>query len=410
MYIIVAIITLAFIMCLLPLKSRYVYMYIAIFALAGLALFMWPDNKYDLYRHYLTLEKYRTLNFSQVLNLTERSVGTTITEQAVDNYISAYPVYSTFAWFISKIGIYQLLPFLTIFIIYILPVYRIQEIAKKRRYFSRVTAILFILMLLSNNYFFMLSNIRQPLASAIFAFVLYEDLVNKRNKLFCFVAYIMVCFIHSSGYMFLGLRIVLLFYNQYTRYIIYPGIFVSHTILTIACKRVMMWGSGMLAVAAGKYIRYTTGRANIDGSHVSYKLLIMYLIVFFVVVFFVKMSSQAVLYNRYASYIFLCITFCMTMTGQSEIFNRFEFLIVPLALPLIQELLHEYSGYKIFGIRNGVKHGKSYLLIYAIFIAVICINFGIACVKDYRIMTPYYSVFNYMNNGTLDLPEMPEGD
>lgn len=404
MYIVVLIIALVLGACFVPYRKRFMYLYLSVIVLAFFAFFMWPDNDYDLYRHYLTLNKYKTLSLQQVLNIAERYVGTGTIEWNVNSYINAYPVYSLYAWIISKIGLYQLLPFLTIVIVYGLAVYRIRSVAIQTQNYGRSVVISYIFVLICYNYVFVTSNIRQPLSNAIFAFALYEELVNRKNKAGCFVIYFMACFIHSSAYMFLGLRILLIFYNKRTRYIILPTLLTANHILPIICSELLKVRIRSISMVAEKYLNYTVMRANADGKHVSYKLMIMYIMILLVLLVFTYGSARYKHYKKYCTIIMLSIFFVLSMTNQSDIFNRFEFFVIPLIIPIVQELLSEYSGQRIFSAKINGKKCRYYLLMIAVFSFIAVTNWGIACIKSYSTSTQYYSICNFMHNGSFDLP------
>lgn len=404
MYTVILIIALILGACIVPYRKRFMYLYLSVFLLAFLAFFMWPDNDYDLYRHYLTLNKYKTLNLQQVLNIAERSVGTGTIEWNVNSYINAYPVYSLYAWLISKIGLYQLLPFLTIVTVYGLAVYRIRTVAIQTQNYGRSVVISYIFVLICYNYIFVTSNIRQPLSNAIFAFALYEELVNKRNKAGCFVIYILACFIHSSAYMFLALRILLIFYHKSTRFVIITTLLTANHILPTLCNQLLKVRIRTLSMVAEKYLNYTVMRANANGKHVSYKLLIMYIMILLLLLLFTYGSTCYKHYKKYCTIIMLSIFFVLSMTNQSDIFNRFEFFVIPLIIPIVQELLCEYSGQRIFSAKISEKKYKYYILMIAVFSFIAVTNWGIACIKSYSTSTHYYSICNFMHNGSFDLP------
>ena len=404
MYILLLIFMLVSIACFIPKYKLYTYINFAIIVLAFTLFFFWPDNTYDLYRHFLTLKRYSELSFFQIINIEPRNLGKELADVAVSGYIKNYPIFSTLSWIISKIGLYQLLPVSVVWMTYYLAVKRLKFVALKNQDTSKIIISIWGLILLSYNFVFISSNLRQPLASSIFAYAVYEEFVNKKNKMECYIIYILPCFIHSIGYLFLGMRLIFQFYNQYTKWIIYLGLLFSNKILFFVCSYVEKTNDGPLAIAADKFLRYSLYRNNNGVSHISYKLLALYSILFIIILLFQSISKKSSQYEKYSKFIICNFLFTFAMTNQSEIFNRFEFLILPLILPIIHELISEWTGHKLFSIKTFSKKARFFQIVLVGFSLIILLNFGIASYKNYAKTTSHFSIENFMQNGDLNMP------
>ena len=92
--------------------------------------------------------------------------------------------------------------------------------------------------------------------------------------------------IHSIGFLLLCIRILLLFYNRWTKYLILLCLFFSNVIFLPIAKILTRFSGGIIWIAADKYLRYITDRKNVGGMHVSTKLTILYIAILVIVLFF----------------------------------------------------------------------------------------------------------------------------
>lgn len=382
-----------------PHKFKH-YMYISAASIAFFVFFIWPDNGFDLYRNLLIVNDMGKLNVFQLLHIDSLPLGELLPESL--QYLESYPLYSFISWIAAKSGIYQLLPACITFIVYFLAVRRIGEISKKTNQKHFATIICFFLTLISYNYLFIISNLRYPLVGALFSYAFYNDVVEQKGKLVCYFIYIILPLIHSIGFLFIALRLMLIFYNRYTKWPIIISLLGANYIFPPIAHMILPHTSGILNMAIEKYIRYTSFRQNIGGMHVSTKLAILYLIILFIVFVFEKQLSFQ--YYKYCGLIICTIMFAFSMTNQSDIFNRMEFILLPLGIPIAQELISQYGGYEVFHTNFNLKKARIYQLSVLCFFMVIAMNFFIACKKDYMILEPYTSIDYFMQNGNLEDP------
>ena len=95
--------------------------------------------------------------------------------------------------------------------------------------------------------------------------------------------------------------------------------------------------------------------------HVSTKLTILYIAILVIVLFFLH-SRIKEKYKTYCELIIICIVLTFSMTGQSELFNRMEFVLIPVVIPVIQELVSEFSGFRFLSAKARLKGARCYQL------------------------------------------------
>lgn len=376
------------------------YMYVCVAFIAFTTFFIWPDNSFDLYRHYIIVDELRKLDIFQILHLNE-FYETLIRREAIQ-YMASYPLYGLFSWSVGITKIYQLLPVLITFIVYFCGMKRIAELEKNsgQKHFSAVLC--FGLILASYNYLFIISNLRHPLVGALFSYLAYEELVLHKHTVCCWVGYMCLPLIHSIGFLFIGIRVLLFFINKYTKWIIILGLMLSNHIIPIIASYVIKYVHGIIWIALDKYLRYTIYRSNTGESHVSRKLFILYLAILSIVLLFQKDLSEK--YHKYCELIICSIAFAFSMTNQSELFNRMEFVILPLFFPVLQEIISTYGGYQILSVNIKRKKARIYQVTMLCLLAIITLKFGISCKKDFVILSPYISIDNFMTTGNLEEP------
>ena len=140
MIIVIVMLFLLLISFFIPKHKFHCYMYISIGIITFFPFFFWPDNRFDLYRHILIMDEYHNLDLFQFVNADKVLSQDTISGLAAASNVHSYPIYSFAMYLISKIKIYQLLPVIISFIIYVLAIKRIIYIDKNEstRYMASI--------------------------------------------------------------------------------------------------------------------------------------------------------------------------------------------------------------------------------------------------------------------------------
>lgn len=192
-------------------KNLKRYFLFVCLVLSGVAFFFQPPDNFDLYRHYQTLDNFRANGWTAVKNI---------------YFFSTAPVYALYFYLISMLPSNRFLPAITVFITYYLTFSLIYKISLKYRVSKKNIMIAFTFVIFGLDYLSAISGVRNILAFSIFSYCLYYDLVEEKNKILCFIVYGMMCLLHNSCVILLGFRIVLFFYNKYTKRIFQVGFFL----------------------------------------------------------------------------------------------------------------------------------------------------------------------------------------
>ena len=203
-----------------PRKYMRMYMILASIGLSSLYFFYQPPVSYDLYRHYEALHLLRRHDLWTVM-----SGGLNQYNESIESFQQGAPVYLLYAYLISLLQVDQLLAVITGSIIYIsvssIILMAVDDLEEDIPDWKIAFCFFFLLVVLD---FRGISGMRNTTAYALFAYVLYKDLVRNASKPLCMIAYLAIAGIHNS--------IVILIYEFY--YVAYSVIF---TFIDIA-----IWG------------------------------------------------------------------------------------------------------------------------------------------------------------------------
>lgn len=183
---------------------KYYFMIISL-VFAILAFIYVPNNRMDLYRHYNMLEMCRQYGFDYIIN---------------SNDYKNLPIAAIYMYVISMFKLNGFLPFITAYIVYKLSL-NLVYYSGIRYNISRKSMLLTAYFFIgTSNYMGIISGIRNPLAITIFIYLLYWEIIERRYVKFCWIGYILVCFVHLSVFILLFFRILLLVYNRYSKFLI----------------------------------------------------------------------------------------------------------------------------------------------------------------------------------------------
>ena len=121
------------------------------------------------------------------------------------------PLTYGFLYVVSMLNNDAILPALAVAITYGLSFVLLYKASKKlQSSFSEIT-IAFWFLMLNMNFMYVATVIRFYIAFAIMAYFLYMDIVEKKHRPLCFIAYFVLCYFHYAMLVFLLLRIVFMF-------------------------------------------------------------------------------------------------------------------------------------------------------------------------------------------------------
>lgn len=189
----------------IPIKNRKLYILLLSLALPLLYFgFVPPDTSYDLSRYYIMMEHMQNLNLMDLLNM-EGSLGYIYVGDT--EYISLI-----YFWLIAKFGcgMKELLPYITGIIVYFSLFYLAYRVNKKYPLSKNKFAIIITYVIFVFNYG-EISGVRNAIAFSLAALILYEDLLENKNKCISIILIALLSMVHTSVFIIFLLRIILLF-------------------------------------------------------------------------------------------------------------------------------------------------------------------------------------------------------
>ena len=346
MQIIVMCVLLTVTMFFVPSKYKKMYSYISVFMLASLYLFLDPPKSYDLSRHYNTFEQIEKCGIKDIIN----------GNATLQIFFRNYPLFTLYMWIISKVHIKELLPFSTGIIVYGILIYILNDIDRKRHFSKSVYALGYIVIVLLMD-FVDISGIRNITAATIFALSLYLEFVNKKKKTICFALYILCGLIHSVAWLYLAIRIAVMFYNRTTKVFIKFIVLFLFALVPIASQNI--WIQGILErmpvlkrayVIFLNYANGDTGGANLKG--MIYLSILLYLFSFCVAFYFKKTGTYFEDYDKLYDYFILSMCFTVGSYMQYDLFVRFRMIMVPFLLCFWLEVMNKIH-------KKGIRDRKS---------------------------------------------------
>lgn len=179
-------------------RLRFVlFLYTIVLAILG--FFYVPYVTADLYRIYQTLDYFKTLNFSVLM----------------DRYgESSTIVANIYYWLISKTGENRLLPAITAFVCYNCIFYIVGKTAKIYNV-SRKNTALSVFFIMSVGFFMgMISGIRSTLAICLIAYCFFRETVEKKFRPHHILLYVMAAFIHNFAVVIIAIRLIIPLFSK----------------------------------------------------------------------------------------------------------------------------------------------------------------------------------------------------
>lgn len=189
----------------IPRKYMRMYMILASIGLSSLYFFYQPPVSFDLYRHYETLHILRRYDLWTVM-----SGAINKYYESIESYQQGAPLYLLYAYLISLLKIDQLLTIITGIIIYTstssIILMAAADIEDDIPDWKISFCFFFLLAMLD---FRSISGMRNTTAYALFAYVLYKDLVRNASKPLCFIAYLAIANVHNSTVILIIIRLMI---------------------------------------------------------------------------------------------------------------------------------------------------------------------------------------------------------
>lgn len=330
---------------IIPKKSLKIYMYMSGILMSMLYLFFDPPESYDLYRHYEMMSLVEKSSISEILTTENYNLAV---------YLKQYPVYMILLYLISKLHMPKLMPFFTGVIAYSLLWKILYDVMKERGKAAKWKYCVGYCLGLFGYDYIAISGIRNILAMSIFTYAIYFDLVKGKNKVICFIAYIVCCMIHTYCVIFLCLRILLFFYNTITKLPLKISLLIGFPLIARFYDELsaMLSGTLIFSTALRLFYNYTHG----SGGHLLrgnlYTCIVLYFSVFICALYMKYYINNFSKYKRYYNYYLLTFLFIISAYSQYDIFVRYFMFVIPVFVVFVLEIIcqmHTESLRKVKG-------------------------------------------------------------
>lgn len=289
-----------------------------------------------------------------------------------------------YLYLFSLIGINDLLPIVTCFIVYFLQSCTIFNVGKYLKASNKQILYATLIMLLMTSYFNVVTNIRYPLAIALLGYLLMTDLIKQKHRLLCFIGYMVIANLHQGILLIILLRYLSLLKLKYNIFILAFLCIILNINLDFLLGLLLQNDSGLLLSIAEKQNAYLKSDNGGRTFTILFRLSCA-LIDIFSIAFSAYLKNKV---KQYSSTFDLLIllgivglysSFSYTLIGNVLIQRVESFLIIFIpVLSLMAISLREYNRY-IF------SSGK-------IFILKTLAAFTICYVFFYQLLTLYRSV------------------
>lgn len=298
------------------------------------------------------LDTIKDVSFRDILLMHRKSYG----NYYVDSYIPHYPIFCLYAKIVSCLPrqFFVVIPSL---IMYLIPIkFCFADYTNKKNVGvgKWVYCISYMSYLLAIDYL-SISGIRNITAAMLFCLILYEEMIEEKNKIVCFAGYISLILIHSFGAMLLMIRMILLFSNKFTKIVLMIATVAGYSLLISDSPLIykLFGGTGFLSHALGRLVTMS----NYYVTTVSirrYYMLAVYLMVLILSILADKYiiikfpDGERKRYRKLYNYLVFAILFSIGAFRQYDTFMRGGFIIFPVAGILSKKCM-TYIGNNKFG-------------------------------------------------------------
>lgn len=353
-----------------------------------------PPYDYDLYRHYALLDTLKHYSLKDIF-----LPNSFVSMGLLRDYSVSAKVYLLLAYLIGKINIPRLLPFLAGIVIYgfssrIIILQSKSFIVKGEKVESWKMAVCFCFLLALAD-FRSVSGIRNMMAYALFAFMLYLDLVkyNNKYKILFFAGYVVLAGIHAAIIPFIAVRLILELTKVIPAWIISIYMLLSYTFINSSIKLLEQFSSvpfvSILIFQIEKYAFGSITDYNVRNVIVRGIIIVIYCLIYFYVRSFYKIDDGL---KRYGCYFSFSAMLTLGSISQYDIFIRNDLLLLFLILPFLLFFLHYSVGITPNFIRcpGNVKYEFITISVYAAIILAIIVSLSFYSRFFYGSMDPFF--------------------
>lgn len=298
-------------------------------ALSVMAFFVVPEKTDDL-----------TNYFSQVASL--RKGGFSLLRRMIEDGSEDWdslPVCGLYFYLISRFPDNGMLPAVTIFLAYG-SIFWVLWRAAKRYEVSKWYLFLASVFLLSTYWFYdICSGIRNGLTFTLFCFFAYVELVEKKWRPACWVGYVAMCLMHSSGILMMMVRLALLVSgrkgSKLTSVLIFFVMIVGGAIMPHLGEITGIEYFQLLSQKAERAVS-TSGFANGTQYLVNVSVFVVAVCVFYYAVYVIKKQTEKYeSFSDYINFVQLIVFFMLGSITFILTFIRFARWVVPAVISVV---------------------------------------------------------------------------
>lgn len=246
----------------IPQKDIKKYFIISSILISCLFFFYTPPETDDLYRYYNLFNIVKGLSAKELIHL-QFNVSDWLYNYLLTDYLQNSRSFMVIMFILSRIGVKELLPVFFSLLTYIPLICVICDVGERNNYSKQAMCICFNILLACVDVRF-LTALRNMSAYSCFVALLYWDLVRNKKKPLCFIGYLILCELHMSCVVLLGIRLVLLITKKRFRYII-SLVMISLFVFTEQIASIIMSYLGsfpFMTRLAKRMLDYNIGRTN----------------------------------------------------------------------------------------------------------------------------------------------------
>ena len=311
-------------------RKHIKWLFIAlVLALSIMAFFAVPKDTDDLYNYFRTLEKLRRGGFKCLRQMIENG----------EEHWDSLPVCGFYFYLISLFPDNGMLPAVTIFLAYgsmFWVLWRASQRYEVNKWYLFVASF----FILSTYWFYdICSGIRNGLTFTLFCFFAYVELVEKKWRPACWVGYVAMCLMHSSGILMMMVRLALLVSgrkgSKLTSVLIFFVMIVGGAIMPHLGEITGIEYFQLLSQKAERAVS-TSGFANGTQYLVNVSVFVVAVCVFCYAVYVIKKQTEKYeSFSDYINFVQLIVFFMLGSITFILTFIRFARWVIPAVISVV---------------------------------------------------------------------------
>lgn len=324
------------------------YFVISAFLLSSFFFFYVPPKADDLSRYYDLFDAMKKMSLSEVLN---REIVTSdwLTKYLFNDYLSNSKAFMVIVFLLSRTGIKELLPFTFSLLTYIPIFLTLVKVGEDNKLSKSSICMVYIIMLACID-FRMVSMLRQLSAYSLFVYVLYDDLIRNKNKVLCFILYLVICQLHMSCVILLGIRLILNIKHLKPVFVLVFASMFALSKLIIYILNTFFYQIPFMLRLAQRISNYNLGRTNYNYNGAVF----FWGCIFVVITIYVYIRQKSYLIRKnvlFGDFLVYVLAFTIGSIRQYDVLIRNTKLLIMLMIPFFAIFLSKYVKIGNGGIR-----------------------------------------------------------